>query len=151
LQFSLRTLLVVSLAAAVWLGAEFNSMRRQFEAVAAWRALGGTVEFDADRPPSARSWLAGWLGDEHCRRVQHVFLAATRATDADLAHFAAAPDVESISLVYTQVTDGGLEHLSGLKRLRTLDLRFTQVTPQGAARLREALPRARIYHESDIE
>ena len=44
-------------------------------------------------------------------------------------------------------SDGGLAHLRGLEQLKTVDLTETQVSAAGVASLRNALPRATIYHQ----
>lgn len=106
LTFSLRTLVVLLTALAVWLGVIVNRAREQQEAVNAIEALGGRVGYDwemIDVPyrgdfappimtnnrfitttePRGPSWLRRLIGDDYFQRV--VFVAFGRFTpDSDV-------------------------------------------------------------------
>jgi Leucine Rich repeat len=58
-------------------------------------------------------------------------LACDAAQDADLAHLAKLPQLQSLNLFDTKVTDAGLAHVAKLSQLQSLDLVGTQVTDAG--------------------
>ena len=55
------------------------------------------------------------------------------------------PRLQQIVLNDTQVTDTGLEQLNGLTSLEELGLATTPVTNAGVAKLKQVLPRLRVY------
>jgi hypothetical protein len=97
-------------------------------------------------------------------------LAGTDMTDQDLAKLRGFTNLRSLNLGSTWVTDVGLKELGKFKRLRGLNLNNTRVTfagltelsgliqlrrlflydttapDKGAAALKKALPKLRIYH-----
>ena len=71
-RFRLRTLLLAITVLGVWMGWYVMAARRQAEAVAQVRKLGGWVLYDFEfdptvigtsRKPSAQSWVPSWLLD----------------------------------------------------------------------------------------
>src|SRR5256885_14966342 len=54
LQFSLRSVLLLTLAVALWLGCEVREARQVERTIAALRALGGTVETELTGPSLLR-------------------------------------------------------------------------------------------------
>ena len=87
LTFSLRTLIVLTTALAVWLGVVVNRAREQREAVNAIEALGGAVAYDWHffETPEQRSvmeratvqlrtWLRRIVGEDLFQEVDHVYL-----------------------------------------------------------------------------
>lgn len=76
-------------------------------------------------------------------RIISIDLDGTKATDADIVHIAALPDVKSLNLANTAITDAGLKELGKLKKLKFLYLFNTAVTDAGAAHL-QALPRLEV-------
>src|SRR5438045_591722 len=73
LQFSVRTLVIVSLLVGVGLGIIANRARRQREAVSAISRVGGTVWYDyqkaSDKRPNAFDPKSAALGPEWLRRL----------------------------------------------------------------------------------
>jgi hypothetical protein len=147
LQYSLRTLLVVTTLCAVacsWLGVKLQQARRQREAVEVIVKLGGSVaydwEYDANglklnAKPPGQGGLPGLLGDDFFQTVRVVNLARTQATDASLEHLSGLRQVQYLTLGGTKVTDAGMERLVGLSQLHWLFLDDTQVTDAGLAHL----------------
>lgn len=75
LQFSLRTLFVLTTGLAIWLGFVVKGIREQREAVKAVEALGGVVQYDweeADFDPSSRTLLRRIVGDDYFQEASHV-------------------------------------------------------------------------------
>ncbi|MCH8047645.1 MAG: hypothetical protein IID44_28460 [Planctomycetes bacterium] len=140
-QFSLRTLLVVSVAIAAALGYFSDRVRTQRAAVAAIREAGGDVIYDweycdpqsaeaylesIDRQPRIPKWITDYLGDDVFYSVAEVsFPGAWKYT----AH---------------ECTDDTLTHLHGLPRLKRVTLKMTRVTDEGVEKLQQALPNCRI-------
>ena len=99
-RFSLRTMLLVVVVFAVWLGVQTNRARRQREAVAAILQLKGTVIYDYQQvspsrllfnskaQPRAPAWLRQLVGDEYFQEVAVVHFGYPEVTDADLEHLA---------------------------------------------------------------
>lgn len=68
-------------------------------------------------------------------------LAGTQQSPASIQ---SRENLRMLNLSGTPVTDTGLVHLKGLKSLERLMLDYTKVTPAGVAKLRKALPDAKI-------
>ena len=152
-QFSLRSLLVLTVAAAIpfsWLAVEMKRAREQREAVAAIVRLGGGVLYDYNivgdfmlqplkKSPSP-ACLHNLVGDDFLGSVVTVVLWGHQVADAELAHLKVFRNLRFLSLSGTRVSDGGLEHLKSLTQLQWLSLDRTQVTDVGLKHL-AALPR----------
>jgi len=67
-------------------------------------------------------------------------------TDKGLLHLRGLVKLQLLDLGYTRITDNGLEHLKVLTNLRELSLQGTKVTAEGIKKLRQVLPKCRIYH-----
>ncbi|TKJ36439.1 MAG: hypothetical protein CEE38_11520 [Planctomycetes bacterium B3_Pla] len=78
------------------------------------------------------------------RNLQILSLFGTNVTDEGLGSLSGLVNLRHLDLSGTQVTDEGLEHLRSLKQLTTLILMDTRVTPEGVARLKVAIPSAKI-------
>ena len=126
-QFSLRSLLVLTLAVALpcsWLATEMKKAREQKEVVEWVEELGGQVSYDYERDssgndipnaqPPGPAWLREWLGVDAFVNVVGVFLQNLAVTDAGLEHLKELTQLQELFLGDTQVTDAGLEHLKGL-------------------------------------
>jgi len=131
-QFRLRTLLVVTAAAAM-LFAWHHQARRQSDSVDT--LLGSnpnaSVYFrhqfneqgnlDRNAPAPGPAWLKRLTGANYLARVTHVELQY--ATDAELRCVAQFSNLERLTLVRAvDVTDEGVAQLRGLKKLRELKL-----------------------------
>ncbi len=149
-QFSLRTLLVVTLIAAIgfgFLGHRIQRVRNEIRATDELMQLGSKFYFYPqghlkDVMPIPDRWLWKCFSDQP---VQRVFLAGTQATDTDLEHLKGLTSLKGLYLDDTQVTDAGLAHLKGITSLQTLWLNRTQVTDAGVKKLQEALPQCKIH------
>jgi hypothetical protein len=72
-------------------------------------------------------------------------LAKTSITNSGLIDVKALSQLQSLALRETQIGDAGLEQLTTLNRLETVWLEQTSVSKAGASKLRDALPKCRIY------
>jgi hypothetical protein len=138
-QFSLATLFAVVTVLCVGLALVVVPVERQRRAVAAIKAIGGTVAY-AEHDETAIEAFPGrfprrWLARDYFDEVRQVYLDSTQVTDADLAHLQGLTGVRRLYLDDTQVTDAGLTHLQGLTGLEVLLLDRTEVTDTGLAHL----------------
>ena len=120
-QFSIRSLLVLTLAVAVpcsWLATEVKAARKQREAAERIEAAGGVIgyndQFDSSREltpgakPPGPAWLRSLLGD-----VTSVGLYGPEINDAVTEHLEGLPQLEILCIGGAEVGDAGLEHLQG--------------------------------------
>jgi internalin A len=138
LQFSLRTLLLVTAAAAVgmaWWRHYSAPIRSQERTIAAVYAAGGWV--------TTRVVPTTWAHPEH-REIETITLASPELTDAGLRILGNHTSVWRVHLP-PQITDSGLEHLKGLANLQELGLSYTQVAGPGLAEL-SGLTKLRSLH-----
>jgi hypothetical protein len=129
-QYSLLSLLVTPLAVVIafgWLAAEMRAARKQGDAVAEIKKLGGRVYDDypwhqiyAQSNPPQQKWLDRLLEDDLFVNVTQVDLRGPETSDA------------------------ALEHLKGLTQLQRLSLRNTKVSDAGVEKLQQALPKCII-------
>jgi hypothetical protein len=77
--------------------------------------------------------------------LERLRLDGTRVTDGGMLYLTGLKKLWLLGLSNTQVTDTGIELLKDLPRLEELGLAATPVTDAGVAKLRQALPRLRIY------
>ena len=149
MRFRLRTLLIMIGIGCLVLGFAADRGYRQKQAVDAIIARGGRVDYRA-----GASWFRPWqkwLGRDFFEPVSMVFWAGAPIADDDLVCLRALPRLQTLTLTSTSITDAGLQHLEGLRGARLIDLRFTRVSDQGASRLREKLPDAKILLHSDVD
>jgi hypothetical protein len=142
-QFSIRSLLVLTIAVAVpcsWLAVEMKWTKRQKEVVEAIEKMGGRVfydeNFDKATSPPVLVWLREQLGDDFFSNAYSVYLNDTKVTVAGLERLNGLTQLHWLSLRYTTVTDARLEHLNGLTQLHWLDLNSTKVTDAGLEHLK---------------
>jgi hypothetical protein len=79
------------------------------------------------------------------KNLERLRLDGTQVTDAGMVDLAGLNKLWQLVLNNTRVTDTGIEQLKGLTSLDELCLATTPVTDAGVAKLRQALPRLRIY------
>ena len=135
-QYSLRTLLVFVTLCAIacsWLAVKMQQAKRQREAAAAIKKLGGMVEWS---DPSGPAWLRSLLGDDFYRSVFRVSWQGTKVTDAGLEHLKGLNQLQYLDLTQAKVTDAGLKNLKGLNKLLHLSLISTGVTDAGLDNLK---------------
>ena len=77
-------------------------------------------------------------------RLTKLDLGKTKVTDRGMAQIAKLAELRSLNLYGTAITDRGLGQLATLKKLERVYVWETKVTEEGGARLRQALPRAKI-------
>ncbi len=140
-QFSLRTLLVVTVVlglACGWLANNAERKRRERDAVAAIQKVGGSAFYDyqhnveyQDVPPSATppgpEWLRRLLGDNFFCKVDSAYLVRSSVSDADIENLATLADLKVLMLEGANVGDTQLERLKGLTQLKGLNLQGTKV------------------------
>ena len=163
LQFGVRSLLVLTLLAAVlfWLTTFWRPYQRQRAALDEIARLGGSYQ----TRPLGPSWLPEFLAKDyvevtdvsfedmgHERRaaigshdlrclchligVRRLCLSRMHGIDdGALASVSQLASLESLDLSYTPITDRGLCLLEDLPRLRELSLRYTNATEAGVFRL----------------
>lgn len=150
LQYSLRTLLLLTSLVAVCLAMLANRAHQQRNAVAAIRRIGGSVTYhnqiargvapvrSSPKSPWPR-WLRSWLGQDFFVGVDEVLLRGPKVTDADLVHLRDLRGFNVLILLNTpRVTDMGLKHLEGMTSLRMLWIeQNNNVTDEGLSHLIE--------------
>jgi len=133
-QFSLATLLLLTLVCALVLGLWVAPAERQRRAVAFVESVGGYEEY-ADEA-LAPAWIREWLGPDYFQSVRVVSLYQTGVSDTGLAHLEGLTALEMLALNGTLVSDVGLAHLQGLTALELLYLFSTEVSDAGLAHLK---------------
>jgi hypothetical protein len=146
-QFSIRSLLVLTLAVAVpysWLGVKLKVAAIQQQTVAGIVKLGGSAGYDYELDASGRftkatppqpEWLEELLGPDFFSNVVSVKLDDPQMTDAGLGSLRGLRQLRWLDLKSTQVTDAGLEALKHLDQLNGLAVAFTQITDSGLIHL----------------
>jgi len=139
--YRLGILLLCVLILAVGLNlfsVKMKQARRQSEAAALIRELGGQVAYDDQGvvPPGAFPGLRKLLGNDFFDNVIKAILPPT-AADADLECLEALPNLETLDLGGSGVSDAGLERLEGLTRLNFLKLDRTKITGAGLEHLKD--------------
>jgi Leucine rich repeat len=148
-QFSLRSLLIVTMIVAVgsgWLGRKIERKRIEREAVAGIEASGGSVWYDYQQgqfsEPSGPVWLRGLLGNDFFSEVVKAHLVGNTIGDAGLANVMGLPRLQSLELPGAYVNEAGVAHIKNLAQLESLDLSTTNVTDAELANIKD-LPRLR--------
>jgi hypothetical protein len=141
---SLRGLLLLVLAIALWLGWIVNQAREQRQAVAALQEFGGFVHYDwefvlgpvkvsrgnriwkpswgtltSGRKPWAPDWIRRALGDEYFQSIAHVSL-----------YVDIKKGLADATWVNKGTADGALRKLTTQTRVRTLQIGGNQVTDE---------------------
>lgn len=137
LRFSLRSMLVVMVAAAIslgFLGNEIARVRRQRSAVAAIESTGGHCLLDFEwtgrwgqEPAKPRSSLIfqALIGPDAFAHVRYVHIRRdddSAISAADLDNLKAFPRLTTLDLSRTELNDATLAHVRSLTSLTSLDL-----------------------------
>ena len=162
-QFSIRSLLVMTLAVAVpcgWLSVQLKEAKEQRDAVAAIKQLEGSVAY-ADEVGRLGNWeikanrrgpvlLWDLLGDDFfadvvaahvqndeglkcLKRINHVRFVTSEG------RFNFSGSLVLVTVGNSEMSDAGLEHLEGLTQLQRLDLGGSKITDAGLQHLKGLL------------
>ncbi len=118
-QFSLRTLLLVSTACAGAMGLWASHVRPYYvelEAIRLIQRCGGEVQWE----PMAPRWVGWALGDEHMRRVVSVDVNADLERSDELALYAALRQFHCLKWLRLRSADLTPQHLDDLAALPSL-------------------------------
>jgi hypothetical protein len=145
----LRTLLVLVVLASIgmsWLAVRMQRVRRQREAVAAIKKVGGCIQYDYQSDEKGNwiknsvlpgpIWARRLLGDDFFINVIGVNLCHTRITDAVMEHVEGLGKIQELDLGSTRITDAGMEHLKRSTQLQYLILADCKITDAGLRHLK---------------
>ena len=145
-QYSIRSLMLVTLLIACWLGYISHNARKQKAAVAWVKSMEGNLWYDyqmeedgmwkANPEPPGPDWLREWIGIDYFSDVYWVDLANTQVTDLSPLEY--LPNLEVLNLSFTQVTD--LSSLDGMSNLFFLQMVDTPVSKKEVHKVHLALP-----------
>ena len=149
-QFSLRSLLVLVMAAALpccWLGVEIRAAGRQKEAVNAIHKARGVVEYDLqdwhgiDLGRRSPDWLRNLVGRDFLEKATGVNFFDPSINNYAWDNLEALRDLNWLAVegttepyrnrIRTQFTDSDLEHLGKLPHIKYLFLPGSQITNEG--------------------
>ena len=161
LAFSLKTLMLLVLPIAVWLGWVANKARQQRDAVAAIKQYGGFAYYDYEfinghvirgrEPCWAPKWLRRLVGDEYFREAIGYNSAPSwrkpsRSHARVMPYLRGLTGLRFLSIGLGQTSDAGLSNIRGLTKLEKLYLSDAgELTDAGLANL-TGLWRLRILH-----
>ena len=78
-------------------------------------------------------------------QLESVSVRYTQVSNAGLTTFSAMPSLECLRLTGTNIDDTGLLSISHLTSLTEVYARWTHVTPEGAAEIRNAIPKCVVH------
>jgi hypothetical protein len=134
-QFSLRTLLLVSTAIAIWLGFVAYQARQQREVVKLVEALGGQVVYEraysiiSEQP--ILQWFCESIGREYFCSVKGIDVASAELADEHIEQFGTFRKLRSLQINSPNVTDAGIEKLHNCGCLEELEIQFAAITDRG--------------------
>ncbi len=134
-RFSLRTLMLVVLAAALgsaFVGRKIQLARQQYLAGVALETMGAVVRFEP-----AANWTTFLVGDQYCPKVTGVDLDSEPVCEEHFSHIAKLEGLTTLLLFYTETGDEELRQLKALRKLKRLYLNGTPVTDNGVVHLLE--------------
>ncbi len=132
-QFSLRTLLVLTVIVSLGMGWLMKERRR----IAARREALIEAGWEWDNFPKQPGWHRMLYGDDEPAFVYSLGIGDSNATDAELVHLTGLTQLKNLSLRKAQITDAGLTRLKGLglTQLIMLHLDNTPITDAGLVHL----------------
>jgi hypothetical protein len=169
-QFSIRTLLVLTLAVAIsssWFASEIRRAKRMQKIAESFGAKFNVETWQWIAAPSGLTNLLGEFffkdvyffcttesryefSDEEMKqccefdRMEFGFFSRSAITDAGLDNIGNLTRLKYLDLRDTAITDAGLKHLGKLRLLETLDLTGTNTTEAGIHELQSKLPHCKI-------
>jgi len=167
-QFSIRTMLILTLAVALpfsWLAVEMKAAREQKEAVAAIVSGGGHFSYDwqvdtafaflPNAQPKCPSWLRRSLGNDFFGEVVYVnFIGGlSQFTEARQGRLRCLTQIKKLMLFSNsgEATDADLKCLAGLPQLRELQCFATRDPSLEMKALQQALPNCKVRVIFDIQ
>jgi hypothetical protein len=131
LRYSVRALLILLTAVAIWLGYLATSAKKQRDATAAIREMGGSVLYHyqishgevVKTPPPGPSWLRNLLGRDWFDTVIFVefYNKPGKGTDEELASaISKLPRLDTLHLTKVKVGETTLKTISGMTQLGCL-------------------------------
>jgi hypothetical protein len=136
-RFSMRTMLVLTLAFGVWLGIKVREARQQKAAVEWVQQEDGAVVYKyqidnllqmRNRDSRIRSWLRSRLGPEFFETVDHVGLANRHISD--LSQLTVLEDLSSLALIRVDCDDfTSLSEFSNLRSLQLTNVNIEDLSP----------------------
>jgi hypothetical protein len=131
-RYSMRTLLLVTTALCIWLGFKVEAARKQREAVAAIKKVGGYVDYDYDKKPHH---LANYCGVDLLHSVISVRVFSKPDSPQELRellpHLSHLPRLRKLSIINGRFRDVDLQHIAGLTELKSLELYSNAITGEG--------------------
>ncbi|MCE9552184.1 MAG: hypothetical protein K8T91_02265 [Planctomycetes bacterium] len=140
LQFSTRTLLIVTTLIAIGIAWWSYKARRQREVISEIKTVGGIFHYDYEkngiyrRSPSYQ-WLTDHFGSDYFANVSVVWLSETPITDTQLEQLTVLTALKSLGLADTKITDTGLQHIKSFVMIEVLNFSNTQITDAGIENL----------------
>jgi hypothetical protein len=152
LSLSLRTLLMLILVIALWLGWRVDKAHRQSHAISQVEKYNGYVRFDYEYlngkeipnpEPKGPKWLRQHLGDDYFREVSRVIYVDQPLSDATLAPLTDLSAIEELRFLtrmhhgkdpvdpppgLERLTESGLSRLEALTRLRRVEFYDMELT-----------------------
>jgi hypothetical protein len=147
-RYSLRTMLLVLTALALWLGMQTDRAIKQRRAVQIVERLGGVVhyhhqltddprrQFDWKREPWAPRWLMDIFGDDYFVAAYEIYVNPAKPSEVQISdeEFAMLCDVtslRSLCLWRMPISDEDFAHVEKLPYLKTLRLDSRELTDEG--------------------
>ncbi len=156
-QVSLRTLLILIGAFALWLGREANRLHRRAEAVRAFTRAGCVVRYqqpDSIHPeiglnvfPEDYSW------QDYFRMPSDLTLMGDHVDDRVIRHLDELPGLQSLAIhvEHIHMTGALLERIRRLKHLKSVLVRGNEFSPEEVESLEGAVaPNCEIYWSRNL-
>jgi hypothetical protein len=171
-RFSLKTLLILMTALAVWFGLYTKRLHDRRSAILALEQMDASLGVATGGPvwlrPLLRDERYFWevsgvffnesrqLKDDELQKVMellkdfnditNVKLAGSQVTDAGLANLRVRSDtLRVLDIRNTAISDDGVRNLIAITALRDIHIQGSAITDAGVSKLQQALPDCRIH------